>query len=111
MTVKDLLGSGFVTVQNLSNTEDYVTDGNVTNGGPLGPSPCDDESGLLYFVILVLVIFILMACCLRYCGWACEHPDVQQPPPQYETIFHPPSQPPPHQECQQQIPLVTFSPV
>ena len=53
MTVQDLLGSGFVTVQNLSNTEDYVTDGNVTNGGP---SPCDDESGLLYFVILVLVI-------------------------------------------------------
>ena len=96
--------------------EDNVTDGNVTDvvvdGGPLGPSSCDDESELLYFVILVLVIFILMACCLRYCGWACEHPDVQQPPPQYETIFHPPSQPPPpHQERQQQIPLVTFSPV
>ena len=107
MTVQDLLGSGFVTVQNLSNTEDYVTDGNVTNGGP---SPCDDESGLLYFVILVLVIFILMASCLCYCGWACDHPDVE-PPPQFETIFHPPSQPPLHQERQQQIPLVTFSPV
>ena len=84
MTVQDLFGSGFVTGQNISNmnitgniwgednmTEDYVTDGNVTDvvvdGGPLGPSPCEDESGLLNSVILVLVILILMQCCLRYC--------------------------------------------
>ena len=47
--------------------DDNVTDV-VVDGGPLGPTPRDVGSGLIYFVIRVLVILILMQWFLHYCN-------------------------------------------